>query len=292
MSKEDTVKKLLAENVDPSVKYHSALPADLAPWYVYTGSSGHRILCVLKKDLTENMSQSDYHDRLVSAPVKTVLSGYSVRDGFVVIDREYTASGGFGTEEEDREFARGSVNAKHALRVGEPYLPETTSWPEAVEYNYFGHNHELRFFLKNPSRYITEVIRKMPLQLGLFIHDHIILLVYKFTDYNKHMVPVHGYSPFSVHLVPEHLRTIPEVQSDPEHEEVLRIHLVDAHTGILKAARQVNLSGEFSAELCSAIIAQAKSPLADDYNERLENLDSQYPDTESLMNHCKTRCSA
>ncbi len=171
------------------------------------------------------------------------------------------------------------------------YLPGVTSWPEAVEYNYFSGNHELRFLLNNPIKYITEVIRKMPVQLGLFTQDDIILLVYKFTDYKKQMIPVHGYSPFSIHLVPDNMRTVPQLPSDTAHEEQLRIHLVDASTGILRAARTVSFSNDFSVALCSAIIDQGGRPLPADYNERLQRIDSVYPDTESLMNQCKVRCT-
>jgi hypothetical protein len=291
MSKEEMVNKLLKENVDTSVKYHTVLPADVSPWYVYTKSTGHRILCVLKKDLAEGMTGDDYRDRLVSAPVKTVLRGYTVQDGFVVLDCDYDTRTGFITEQEDMEFDASAVNNRYTLKEGEPYLPGKTVWPEAVEYNYFSNNHELRFFLKNPTRYVTEVIRKMPLQLGLFVQDDIILMVYRFTDYKKKMIPVHGYSPFSIHMVPENLRTIPEAPADDEHEELIFIHLVDADTGILKAMRSVNLSPEFSAALCSAIIRQASVPLTDDYNERLKALDSGFPDTESLMDHCIARCN-
>jgi len=291
MSKEQIIKKLLEENVEPGIKYHSTLPGDISPWYVYTRNSGHRILCVLRKNLLSGMAEADYQDRLVSAPVKTVLRGYAIQDGFVIIDSDYNADTGFVTEPEDREFDKDVVNTKYILSVGELYHPGMDSWPEAVEYNYFSNNHELRFFLKNPSRYVTEVIRKMPVQLGLFTQDDIILIVYKFTDFKKHLIPVHGYSPFSIHLVPDNLRTIPEMHADMGQEETLRIHLIDADTGILKAARSVILSSEFSSALCSAIIAQNNKPLTADYNERLKVIDTMFPDNEILMNHCKITCA-
>ncbi len=291
MSKEQIIKKLLEENVETGIKYHSPLPGDISPWYVYTRNSGHRILCVPENTLFEGMTEDDYHNRLVSAPVKTVLGGYTTREGFIIIDCEYNTETGFITEQGDREFDTGNSNVRYALKVGELYLPEMTSWPEAVEYNYFSNNHELRFFLKSPSRYVTEVIRKMPLQLGLFTKDDIILLVYKFTDFKKHLIPVNGYSPFSVHLVPDNMRTLPAMPDETGWEELLRIHLVDADTGILKCARSVYLSPEFSFALCSAIIEQSKKPLTDDYNKRLQETDSRFPDNESLMNHCMITCA-
>lgn len=291
MSKEKIIKKLLDENIETGVKYHRPLPADISQWYVYTRISGHRILCVLKKNLTGNMSQDDYENLLVSAPVKTVLKGYTLENGFVIIDCEYDTDNGFITEQEDREFDLNTENPVYALSVGELYFPGKRAWPEAVEYNYFSNKHELRFLLKNPSRYITEVISKMPVQLGLFTEDDIILLVYKFIDYKKQLIPVKGYSPFSIHLVPDNMRTFPETSEAMESEELLHIHLIDADTGILRVVRNVPLSTEFSASLCSAIIEQGKVPLTEDYNDRLQELDKRYPDDESLMDHCKEKCA-
>lgn len=291
MSKEEMIKKLLEEKVEPGVKYHSSLPGDIAPWYVYTRSSGHRILSVLRESLSENMIESDYREKLVSAPVKTVLRGYTIENGFVIIDSEYITGTGFASEIDDREFEEFQESAKHVLSVGELYHPGVTDWPEAVEYNYFKNNHELRFILKNPLRYTAEVLRKMPVQLGLFVQDEIILLVYKFTDFKKQLIPVHGYSPFSIHHVPENLRTIPVMPDDMEHEENLYIHLIDAETGILKGARTVKLSSEFTAVLVNAIIEQNSKPLPDDYNDRLLEIDRRYPDNEILMGHCRIKCA-
>lgn len=290
MSKESIIKKLLEENVDTGVKYHTPLPVELAPWYVYTVKSGHRILCVLKTALSGQMTEEQYRENLVPAPVKTVLRGYFIRDGFVIVEAPYRSDTGFVTEQEDREFDSDAAHIKYSLKVGELYHPGVTAWPETAEYNYFSGNHELRFFVNSPTRYVAEVIAKMSLQLGLFTQDDIILLVYKFTDYKKQMIPVHGYSPFSIHRVPENMRSLP-VPVDAEHEELLRIHLVDSSTGILKAARSVFLSPEFSTALCSAIIAQSGTPPTDDYNDRLQRLDSMYPGTDSLMDHCRVKCT-
>ncbi|NLV68195.1 MAG: hypothetical protein GXY14_11055 [Spirochaetes bacterium] len=291
MTKEAIIQQLLAESIDPGVKYPSLLPPDIARWYVYTRESGHRILCVPAGCMHEGMDEAEYREHLVSAPVKTVLRGYFMSDDFVVVDLPCDECNGFATENSDREFDESAGKIRYKLTVGELYLPGTTKWPEAVEYNYFSGNHELRFFVKNPTRYITEVISRMAVHLGLFIRDDIILFVYRFTDYKKKFIPVHGYSPFSIHLVPADLRKIPEKITDPDHEEILRIHLVDAATGILKAARTVRLSPAFSSALCEAIYCQASIPLSDDYNERLLELDRKFVDNESLMNNCGKRCS-
>ena len=291
MSKDKIIKKLLSENIKTDVKYHSPLPEEIKQWYVYTAKSGHRILCVIKSDIAGDMTESDYEERLVSVPVKTVLRSYSMEKGFVVIDCEYDPHRGFLPEDEEREFEPDGDNAKHELKVGELYYSGRTEWPEAVEYNYFSGTHELRFILKNPSKYVTEVIRKMPAQLGIFLQGDIILLVYKFTDYKKQLVPVTGYSPFSIHLVPGNLRTLPQLTSDGEHTEELRIHLIDADTGILRAARSITLSAEFTAALCSAIVEQSSTPLSEDYNDRLLEIDKRFPDNEILMEHCNQRCT-
>lgn len=291
MSKQDLINKLMQQGIDTGVRYHSALPEELLQWYLYTRETGYRLLCIPKSEIAENMIEEDYNDRLVSASVKSVLRGYTLRNGFIIADSDYDAVKGFLTESEDREFDPAAGGVKHQLRVGELYLPGTTSWPETVEYNYFSGNHELRFILKNPSRYVTEVIKKIPLMLGLYAEHDIILIAYRFTDYKKRMVPVHGYSPFSVHLVPENMRNVPEHPVDAGHEETLHIHLVDADTGILKAARSAVMSGEFTAALLSAIAEQGRLPFADDYNDRLKELDGRFPDTDSLIESCAVRCN-
>jgi len=291
MSKDKIIEKLLAENIKTGVRYHSPIPDELQQWYVYTAVSGHRILCVLKNNISGEMSETDYEEQLISAPVKTVLRGYTIDKGFVVIDALFDADEGFSTEVDDREYEAGGVIRKYGLKVGELYHPDRAEWPEAVEYNYFSGMHELRFLLKNPSRYITEVIRKMPVQLGLFLQGDIILLVYKFIDYKKQLIPVNGYSPFSIHLVPENLRTLPELPTDSEYTGELHIHLVDADTGILIAARSITLSAEFTAALCCAIVDQSRTPLTDDYNERLKEIDKTYHDNEFLMENCKQKCA-
>ena len=291
MSKEQIIRKILNENIEPGIKYHSPLPEDILPWYAYTRNKGHRILCVLKNCLSGDMTENDYRDRLVSAPVKTVLRGYTVHKGFIVVDCEYDADTGFITEPLDKESDTVFVSSRYVLSVGELYFPGTMRWPETVEYHYFSNNHELRFFLKSPSGYITEVIRKMPVHLGLFTRDDIILIVYKFTDHKKHLIPVHGYSPFSIHLVPNNIRTLPEIGSGNKQEGLLHIHLIDAGTGILEAARTVTLSTEFSQAFCSAIIEQSNKPLTDDYYERLRMIDARYPDNEILMKYCKIKCT-
>lgn len=291
MLKDKIIQKILAENINTGVKYHSILPEELQQWYVYTAKSGHRILCVLKNDISGEMPEAQYEEKLVSAPVKAVLRGYSIEKGFVVIDSEYDAAKGFPTEGDDREFEPENDNTKYELKVGELYHPDRTEWPEAVEYNYFSGTHELRFLLKNPSRYVTEVIRKMPVQLGLFLQDDIILLVYKFTDYKKQLVPVTGYSPFSIHLVPESLRSLPKIHAGSEYTEELHIHLIDAETGILRAARSVTLSTEFTEALCRAIIEQSGVTLSDDYNDHLLEIDRRFPDNEILMEQCIQRCA-
>jgi hypothetical protein len=37
------------------------------------------------------------------------------------------------------------------LEVGKPYIAGHTQWPEAVEYNFRGGEHELRLFWRDPS---------------------------------------------------------------------------------------------------------------------------------------------
>lgn len=177
------------------------------------------------------------------------------------------------------------------LEIGKLYVSGKTSWPEAMEYNFYGENHELRFFFKNPSNYEIEAIRKMPVQFGLFIRDEMIFLIYKFMDYKKLKPAIDGDCPFSIHLVPADKRSLPELPTTEEERVMLQILLIDADTGILKVIRAVSLSHQFSVALCSAIIEQSKKSMPDNYDAKIQAIYRKYSDTESMMNHCIEKCS-
>lgn len=66
----------------PQPAYPMTLPADIAPWYCYTVDGGHSILAAIPVLLTANPTKPDSF--LVPIPVKSVLRGYRIEQGFVV----------------------------------------------------------------------------------------------------------------------------------------------------------------------------------------------------------------
>lgn len=85
--------------------YHSQLPKEIADWYCYPIDSGHSILCLLACHIGEAFSPgTDPTDHLIPVPVKAVLRGYTVKDGFVVVDLPYSEEIGLEPEDSDDEF--------------------------------------------------------------------------------------------------------------------------------------------------------------------------------------------
>lgn len=82
-------------------QYPAPLPADVLPWYAYTRDGGHSIVCALAQHYQPD---TDLTDELVPVPVKTVLRGYTVRGGYVVVDAAYRPDVGLVTPPEDDEF--------------------------------------------------------------------------------------------------------------------------------------------------------------------------------------------
>ena len=81
--------------------YPGDVPTQLKPWYAYCSDGGHCIVCCLKQDYKEDGDLSDY---LLPVPVKSVLRGYTMRRGYVVVDLPYSPELGLITPHEDDEF--------------------------------------------------------------------------------------------------------------------------------------------------------------------------------------------
>lgn len=97
----DTILTKWKDVINRDALYHSDLPNELSPWYLYPYDSGHSILCVLKADWDLHTDKTQLQ---VPVPVKTVLRGYEIRDGFVVVDVPYDETLGLRAPPEDDEF--------------------------------------------------------------------------------------------------------------------------------------------------------------------------------------------
>jgi hypothetical protein len=150
------------------------------------------------------------------------------------------------------------------LKVGQPYMPERRSWPEAADYNFRSGQHELQLFLSGPTPGEVAAIQAGPVEFGMSVEPEGLFVVTRFgrtlafdSSYQWHRVdPAERVPP------PPHEETSPALRA------VLAIVLVDASTGIVRALRAVSYSPEFTRALHRAIADQAAAPFDAQVHER------------------------
>lgn len=84
--------------------YHSSLPPELEEWHCYTIDGGHSIYCLVKSLADKAFETNRVDDYMVAISVKTVLRGYQMREGYVVVDAVYDSLVGVECIEDDFEF--------------------------------------------------------------------------------------------------------------------------------------------------------------------------------------------
>lgn len=168
----------------------------------------------------------------------------------------------------------------HEYRVGSPYSPTRTHWPEAVEYNYRSGGHELRMFLPSPGDGEVEAVRHGAASFALYIEHPVLLLLYRFADTIEW-----SDAPYSWWMVAAEMRGTPPVLAKTERV-VLSITLVDADTGIIRALRALSWSAGFSAQMHRAIRQQAEGSFDQGrFDQTLERIYQRYPKTISILPH-------
>lgn len=84
--------------------YHSALPSDILKWHCYVADCGHNILCLPKCLVDEVFATENIQGFLAPIAVRTVLRGYLMREGYVIVDVEYDPLLGIDTPDGDDEY--------------------------------------------------------------------------------------------------------------------------------------------------------------------------------------------
>lgn len=140
----------------------------------------------------------------------------------------------------------------HAISVGQLYLHGRTHWPECTQYNYRGGAHELLLFLGSPSPAEIKSVRQGGARFALHVEQPVVLLLWSFAP----GLPWSDAS-YSWHLVPAHERDLPSADLEEDKGILLRIVLVDAATGLVRAIRAVSLTSAFARALHAAIREQA-----------------------------------
>ena len=141
----------------------------------------------------------------------------------------------------------------HIVAIGKPLFVGREELPEAIEYNYQAGDHTLLLSMNNLHREEIEAVREAEAEFGLYCENGIVFLLYRFGE----ILPWSD-SAFSWWNVAEEDRRIPAPQMNSAERILLKIILVEAANGIVKAIRVTTLSPAFTEKLHDAIREQAK----------------------------------
>ena len=160
--------------------------------------------------------------------------------------------------------------------VGEVYDPAYNRYDEGARYAYAGEGHELVLFWRGPTQAEVEGFRTQPVESGLFTHGPAAFLLYKIQN-----VCEWSDVAFNVHLVPEAEREVP--REEPGDRARLRMVLVDAEDGVIRARRIVSLDKVMTQALKHAMAEQAATPFNRIvYDAAVQEVHARYRDSDAL----------
>ncbi|MFC1833553.1 hypothetical protein ACFL2Q_02320 [Thermodesulfobacteriota bacterium] len=155
------------------------------------------------------------------------------------------------------------------LSIGEPLDPSVPKWPEGSHYNFDDSRHWLRLFFRNPIPVEVNSVQTGPAQFGLFVHDSVIFLLFRFG-----MIPWND-APYSWWLVSEETRVLPEVRDDVH--ALMKVVLVNVSTGLVSALRALTFSAEFTKRLHQEILNQSTKPWNPErHNEVIDDIHNKF----------------
>lgn len=160
--------------------------------------------------------------------------------------------------------------------VGEVFDPAYNRYDEGARYVYAGEGHELVLFWRGPTPAEVDGFRMQPVELGLFTHGPAAFLLYKIQN-----VCEWSEVAFNFHLVPEADRELP--REEPGDRGRLRMILVDAEDGIVRAKRIVSLDKVMTQALKHAMAGQAAAPFNRlIYDAAVQEVFGRYADGDAL----------
>ena len=160
--------------------------------------------------------------------------------------------------------------------VGEVYDPAYNRYDEGSRYVYAGEGHELVLFWNGPTAAEIEGFRVQPMETGLFTHGPAAFLLYKIEN-----VCEWSDVAFNLHLVPEAERELPK--EEPGDRARLRLTLVDAEDGVIRAKRIVSLDKVMTQALKHAMAEQAATPFNRIvYEGAVQEVYGRYADSDAL----------
>ncbi|KAF0103702.1 MAG: hypothetical protein FD187_970 [bacterium] len=161
-------------------------------------------------------------------------------------------------------------------QVGEVFDPDYKHYDEGARFVYAGEGHELVLFWRGPTAAEADGFRLQPVEVGLFTHGPAAFLLYKIQN-----VCEWSEVAFNVHLVPEAERELPREEAGDRGR--LRMILVDAEDGVVRAKRIVSLDKVMTQALKHAIREQLAGPFNRlIYDAAVQEVFGRYADGDAL----------
>jgi len=161
-------------------------------------------------------------------------------------------------------------------QVGEVFDPAYKRYDEGARYVYAGEGHELVLFWRGPSAAEVDGFRLRPVEVGLFTHGPAAFLLYKIQN-----VCEWSEVAFNVHLAPAAERELPREEAGDRGR--LRMILVDAEDGVVRAKRIVSLDKVMTQALKHAMREQLASPFNRlIYDAAVQEVFGRYADGDAL----------
>lgn len=117
------------------------------------------------------------------------------------------------------------------LSVGKPYNASVKTWPEGIEYNWRGGQHEIIVRYRNWSERELKAWKTGSIRLAVYVQQPVIIMLTK--------PRIHGWSdsPYNYHAVPNSEQQLPpEIKTlPPKQTQAVHFILVEATTGIVVA---------------------------------------------------------
>lgn len=172
-------------------------------------------------------------------------------------------------------FERPEYLPKEA-KVGERWSAEYARFDEGVHYVYRHGAHELTLFWPAPTPAEIAGMRDADVEVGLFNHGPAAFLLYKIKN-----VCEWSDAAFNVHLLAEAERELPNEETGDRAR--LKLTLVDAENGIVRARRILSLDKVMTQALKHAMREQANAPFNRMiYDAAVQEVHARYRDSDAL----------
>lgn len=161
--------------------------------------------------------------------------------------------------------------------VGERFSPEHERYDEGARYVYRHGAHELVLFWNTPTEAEIAGLRSRPVEVGLYVAEPAAFLLYKIDG-----VCEWSDVAFNVHLVPQAERELPD---EPAGDRArLRLILVDAGDGVIRAKRIVSLDKVMTQALRHVMTGQAQAAFdRAAYDAAVQAAHARFPDSDAMI---------